>query len=243
MNDTILLVALAVLCVLALHPLYLRFRYFLDRKKHPNFREFLKSRALQYELNLGVRGRGRAPVVKKAPWWRAPWLEFLLRCRVARAAAAGLLPSKGVICPVGRLYAKVKKPDGTVEDHGLISTKVVTTAGVGYIVDAFQNSVELENMKYHGIGTDNTAEDVADTTLGVEVETRATGTTTEGASANIYRTVGTVTTASARAVVEHGVFSASTSGVLLDRSVFSVINTGDGDSIEFTYELTIPAGS
>lgn len=236
--------ALVIFVIAGLHALRLRLLYFQERHKHPNFKEFLKSRALQYELDMGSKGRGRmTAVTKNPPWWRAPWLEFCLRMRILRAAGTGVFKQSGVATPTGRLYARVRKLNGSVENHGLISTKVVTNAGVAAIVDAFQNSFELENFKYHGIGTDNTSENASDTALGTEVESRATGTTTEGASANIYRTVGEVTTASARAVVEHGIFSASSSGTLLDRSVFSVINTGAGDSIEFTYELTIPAGS
>jgi len=245
MSDIILWLALVILALAAAHALWLRFQYHVrERNRHPHFREFLRSRALQHALDVGATGRGREQKVRKrAPWWRAPWLEFCLRLRVARDAGLGVLTLRGKSAPVGRLFVRVRRRDGTVEDHGLVSTKVVTDAGVAAMVDAFQDSFELETFKYHGIGTDSTTEAAGDTALGTEVETRATGTTTEGASANIYRTVGEVTTASARAVVEHGIFSASSSGTLLDRSVFSVINTGAGDSIEFTYELTIPAGS
>lgn len=138
-----------------------------------------------------------------------------------------------------------------VEDHGVVCRRVVTTAGVGFIVDAFQNSVEVENLKFHALGTGTTAEASGDTALVTELtteyvgNTRATGTTTEGASANIYRTVGTVTLDSGTpAVTEHGVFSAASAGVLLDRSVFSAINLvgANGDAIQATYELTLSAG-
>jgi hypothetical protein len=70
------------------------------------------------------------------------------------------------------------------------------------------------------MGTGAVAENVTDTALGTQVETRATGTQVEGASANIYRTVATITATASRAITEHGVFSASTGGTLLDRSVF-----------------------
>lgn len=134
---------------------------------------------------------------------------------------------------------------------GLASLRVVTTAGVNYIVDAFQNSVEPENMKFHGLGTGSTAENVSDTTLVTELTTeytgdvRATGTTTEGASANVYRTVATNTLdgTPGAALREHGIFSASTSGTLLDRSVYSAITLSSGDGLQSTYDLTITAGS
>lgn len=134
---------------------------------------------------------------------------------------------------------------------GLAGTKVVTDVGVAYIVDAFQNSVELENMKYHGLGTGSTAEAAADTALVTELTTeytgnvRATGTTTEGATANIYRTVGvnTLDGTPGAALREHGIFSASTVGVLLDRTVYAAINLSSGDGLSSTYDLTLTSGS
>lgn len=175
---------------------------------------------------------------------RSWWEEFKLHFRCAGAAVGSFLLWQGNITPVGRLYATKILPDGTREFLGLISTKVVTTAGVNYIVDAFQNTTELENMKYHDSGTGVGAEAVGDTALGTPYGgARASGTTAEGASANIYQTVGTNSYTSTLAITEHGVFSASSTGTLLDRSVFSAINVVNGDAIEFTYELTVPAGS
>jgi hypothetical protein len=149
----------------------------------------------------------------------------------------------GRVRPVGRLYVTVLRADGRREAHGLVSTRVVTTAGVNALADAFQGTFTLSNFKYHGMGTGNVAEAVGDTALGTEVESRATGTQTEGASANIYRTVATITATAGRAITEHGIFSASSSGTLLDRSVFAAINLSTNDSIQFTYDLTLPAGS
>jgi hypothetical protein len=143
-------------------------------------------------------------------------------------------------------------PDGARLELGLAGMRVVTTAGVNFIVDAFQASATINNMRYHGIGTDNTAEAVGDTALGAESttalnpdSTRATGTQIEGASANIYRTVGTLTADASIAAVEHGIFdqAATGGGVLLDRTVFAVVNLGNGDSLESTYDLTLAAGS
>jgi hypothetical protein len=137
-----------------------------------------------------------------------------------------------------------------VEDYGVVSKKVVTDAGVAFIVDAFQNSTEIENLKYHGLGTGTTAEAAGQTALVTELTTeytgnvRATGTTTENA-ANIYETVATNTMDSGTpAVTEHGVFSASAAGTMLDRSVFSAINLvgANGDAIQSTYRFTLTSG-
>lgn len=155
------------------------------------------------------------------------------------------------------LYAVVfRHPDSPyrvgrslVEDYGLLSNRVVTTAGVNFIVDAFQNLTELENFKYHGLGTNSTAEANGDTGLGAELttqynpdSTRATGTTAEGGSANIFQSVGTNTVDGTAAVTEHGLFSAASAGTLLDRSVFSVVNLASGDGFQSTYSLTCSAG-
>lgn len=167
-------------------------------------------------------------------------IESELRLRVVRGlglARAGLIPWTDI----------------RLEDYGVVSRKVVTTAGVGFIVDAFQNLTELENMKFHGIGTGVGAEAVGDTALGTELtteynpnSTRATGTTTE-AAANIYQTVATNTIDSGTpAITEHGVFTqaATGGGVLLDRSVFAAVNLvgANGDGIQSDYRFTINAG-
>ncbi len=138
-----------------------------------------------------------------------------------------------------------------IEDYGVVSRKVVTDTGVGFIVDAFENLVELENMKFHGLGTGTGAEAASDSALGTELtteynpnSTRATGTTAE-TSANIFQSVGTNTLDSGTpAVTEHGLFSASSAGVLLDRSKFSAINLvgANGDALTSDYRLTLTSG-
>jgi len=129
--------------------------------------------------------------------------------------------------------------------------RVITTTGAGFLVDAWQNTVELEIQKYHGIGTGTNAEAVGDTALQTELttqynpdNTRATGSLTEGGSGNIFRTVGTNTVDASAAVTEHGILSqaATGGGVLIDRSVFSVVNLANGDSLQSTYDFTAATG-
>lgn len=119
---------------------------------------------------------------------------------------------------------------------------MVTTAGVNFLCDAFQGLATLSNMKYHASGTGTNIEAITDVALQTEVESRVAGTQSEGASANIYSTVATLPYTGTRAITEHGLFSASSSVTLWDRSVFSAINVINGDSIQFTYELTLTAG-
>lgn len=197
-------------------------------------------------LEHGAPQRGLSDEVNA---WRLRNLRNLWRGarRIAAAKAMGI----GHV--YGALYITVTRGNGDVVPYGLASLRVVTDVGVGYIVDAFQNSVELENMKYHGYGTGTTAEGASQTALVTELttqyasdSTRPTGTTTEGATANIYRTVATLSpdTGGTIAVTEHGIFSASSAGVMLDRSVFSAVNLVAGsDSMTTTYDLTFPSGS
>lgn len=151
------------------------------------------------------------------------------------------------------VHALAAEFGGVVTPYGTLSTRVVTTAGVGFLVDAFQNLVELENMKFHAYGTGTNAEAAGDTSLQTEEttqyapdNTRPTGTTTEN-GANVYRTVGTYSPDSGgtRAITEHGILSqaATGGGVLLDRSVFAAVNLVAGsDSLQTTYDLTLTSG-
>ena len=151
----------------------------------------------------------------------------------------------------GRLWVTHLPKDESPIHYGLASLRVVTDAGVNYIVDAFQNNEELENMKYHGIGIDNTSEVVGDTALQSELttqynpdSTRATGSTETGATLNIYRTIGTNAVDAGVSIVEHGIFDQSGigGGTLLDRSVFATITLASGDSLQTTYDLTFSSG-
>lgn len=156
----------------------------------------------------------------------------------------------GIPTITGSLAIRVFKADGRVINYGTVSHRVVTTAGVGFLTDAWQNLVEMENMKYHGAGTGTTAEAAGDTALVTESttalnpdSTRATGTQTEPAANQVLST-GTLTFDASAAITEHGLFSqaATGGGTLWDRSVFSAINVANGDRIQFEYTNTTNSG-
>lgn len=177
-----------------------------------------------------------------AAQWCRVLVAHLARPMVALTQGTGMY-LKGAVSPEARLYAKVIRADGRVEDLGLIATKLVTDAFVNFVVDQLQVETALiGDFKFHAMGTGATAENVSDVALVTPVESRATGTQAEGASANIYQSVGTITATSARAIVEHGLFNAATGVTLMDRSVFTVINLAADDAIQFTFELTVPSG-
>lgn len=171
------------------------------------------------------------------------WLRFKLRRGWAqRGRTGGVFKAEGVATFHSKLTARHIR-DGKVIDERVVDDRVVTTAGVNFLVDAFQNLVEIEAFKYHDSGTGTNAEAVGNTALQTPCgEARDTGTQEEGASANIYKTVATHTYAGAFTITEHGLFSAATVGTLWDRSVFAAINVAASDKIEFSYELSCVAG-
>ena len=207
-------------------------------------------------------------------WLRSARLELGLHFRLAAvglwrgiSAGGGILGSSRLSAMVihhsqacDRAWQEAIKADkGGVrvacdcprERLGLISTKVITDAGVAFLVDDWDNNgQDLTTMNFHGCGTGAAAEAVGDTALGTESttalnpdNTRATGTRSQPA-ANQYRTVGTLTFDASAAVTEHGIFnqSATGGGTLWDRSVFSAINVANLDSIQFTYTCTVSSG-
>ena len=145
---------------------------------------------------------------------------------------------------LGTLSARLFKADGGAINYGLVSTQLVTDAFVEFMVDQLQaETSEWGDFKYHDSGVGTTGAAVGDTDIETtDGESRATGSQTEGATAEIYKSVGTISYTTTKAITEHGLFSQSTGTTLMDRHVFSAINVGNGDSIEFTYELTCTSG-
>jgi hypothetical protein len=200
-------------------------------------------------LRYASPARGEHPETNA---WRAANTRHILRGVRRQGAARAAARALGLPYMWSQLWLAKTTAAGQRFDLGLAGVRVVTTAGVGFLVDALQGSVEPELLRFHGLGEGTTAENSADTDLETELtteyasdNTRATGTLAEGATANIFQTVATNTVDAAAAVTEHGILSDADvgQGVLLDRTVFAVVNLADGDSLESTYELTLTAGS
>lgn len=219
-----------------------------------------------------VGPKGKLTLVKFNPWPTAVTLKAVLKHALPRPGlgrevnvwrfknlpnlwrgARTLFWAKvhGIPTHYGALYLDKFTPNGRVA-YGLASLRVVTTVGAGFIVDAFQGSVEMEDMKYHGFGTGDNAEASGDTALETELttqyatdNTRPTGTQAENGS-TVYRTVGTLDPDSTVTIGEHGIFSqaATGGGVLLDRSQFTGVAVGaTGEQLQATYDFTVNAGS
>ncbi len=121
---------------------------------------------------------------------------------------------------------------------------LMVTAGLEFIVDAFQNIVELELMRFHAVGTGTTAPVIGNTALETEDllgnANRPSGTQTENGSTT-YQTVATITQQGAGpdAITEAGIFSINAAGVMLSRQTFAAINLSLNDAIETTWEYTV----
>jgi hypothetical protein len=148
----------------------------------------------------------------------------------------------GIPTLVGELTA-VHIRGGHRTSLGVLSHRVVTTAFVSFVVDQLQTETSVfGDFKFHDSGVGTTDPLIGDT--GIETtdgESRATGSQTE-TSATVYKSVGTIAYTTTKAITEHGLFNDASAGTLMDRSEFAAINVVNGDSIEFTYELTCAAG-
>lgn len=199
--------------------------------------------------SVGMSGGVKAKVIK-AP---GPGLEWKLRNAARPSFVWGCLTTimarafsalTGIPTMTAELRAVLIRANGERINYGLLSRRVVTTAFVNFVVDQLQTETSVfGDFKYHDSGVGTTAENVADTDMETtDGESRATGSQTEGA-ANVYVSVGTISYTTTKAITEHGLFNASTAGTLMDRSVFSALNVINGDSIQFTYSLTVSSGS
>lgn len=197
---------------------------------------------MQPQGDLGIRVLRTVPApmswkIKNSVRW-----EFI-KGWLATFVLAPLLRKFGIGTFLGELRAVKIYADGHKEDYGVVGWRVVTTAFVSFVVDQLQTETSVfGDFKFHDSGVGTTAENIADT--GIETtdgESRATGTQTESA-ANAYRSVGTISYTTTKAITEHGLFNDATTGTLMDRTVFSAINVVNGDSVQFTYTLTLAAG-
>jgi len=180
--------------------------------------------------------------------WRAFYLGSYV---IVEGALAKWIGDAERILMFGKLNAHIIRADGSRVDLGCVGSRVVTTAGVNYLRDDFAagaGGADISSFKYHGCGTGSVAEAIGDTALGVECTTALNPDSTRGVGTQVnsvaktYSSVATMTFDAAAAVTEHGLFSAASAGTLWDRTVFAAINVASGDSIQFTYTLTISDG-
>lgn len=181
-----------------------------------------------------------------ARWLLSNWLRWQqIKSLIGVFVVLPIARAFGLMTAHGKLSAILIRADGTRIRYGTLGYRVVTTALVNFVVDQLQTETSVfGDFKYHDSGVGGTAENASDTAIETtDGESRATGSQEEGASANIYKSIGTIAYTTTKAIVEHGLFNDPTAGTLMDRTVFSTINVDNGDSIQFTYQLTLTAGS
>ena len=201
------------------------------------------------ESRVGFRGSLKAKKIA-APLAPLSWrirnkmrMEFILGW--LGYWVAGIVAKRmGMVSFRPKLFARLIKADGTVINYGMIGIgRLVTTVFCEDMVDELiAESTAWGDYKFHDSGVGVTAANITDTDMETtDGESRATGTQVE-ASTVIYRSVGTIAYTTTKAITEHGLFNIAAAGILMDRHVFSAINVDNGDSIQFTYELTVTAG-
>ena len=168
---------------------------------------------------------------------RSAFTRWAGASRAATAVAGGV--SRPVAAPKDRLGALVAK--------GLIAMAVAfTSVGTSIVTNRMiQAGTAPKNI---GWGTGTTAAAVVDTTLQTEAAPTTAGGRTVGTESRATKTVandtyqvgGTVTQTAVGpvAITESGLFDATTAGNMLLHGVFGAINTNQGDSIAFTFQLT-----
>lgn len=199
------------------------------------------------QAHLNVSGAVQAQLVRAARpplrWRLANYLRWsFISAWLGAQVLVPLARACGLLVATARLEAVLIRADGTRVRYGVLSYRSITTAFVTFLAAQLQtDSTEIGDFKYHDSGVGTTAENITNTAMETtDGESRATG--TQVASTNTYTSVATINYTSTKAITEHGLFSSASSTTLMDRSVFSAINVVSGDSIQFTYVLTLTAG-
>lgn len=133
--------------------------------------------------------------------------------------------------------------DGKVVVERDLGSGLVTTAGVNFLATDFvDGTTDITTFDFHDSGTGIVAAAIADTGLGTPAGPARVSGTASSPAAGQYRTVATIAYTATLAITEWGLFNLSAAGTLWDRKVFAAINVVSGDSIQFTYTLTVNAG-
>lgn len=147
------------------------------------------------------------------------------------------------------LAAVIRRADGRIEERDL-GSGLVTHAGVRLLSQdtaVTAGAATFSRVKNHGTGTGTTAPTVDDTALETAIGASATAGVNDNADDDpdaIVTSVATVAYSGAAAVTEWGLFTSTTlaGATMWDRKTFAALNVDTGDSIQFTYTLTIASG-
>lgn len=136
----------------------------------------------------------------------------------------------------GSVNVVVRGEDGAVKQEFTVPNLVVDS-GLAFIASRMKDTSDAV-MSHMAVGTDNTAADAGDTTLGTEIARVALTSTTVTDNAVAYVASYPAGTGTG-ALTEAGIFNDVTAGTMLCRTVFAVINKGAADSMTVTWTVTI----
>jgi hypothetical protein len=139
---------------------------------------------------------------------------------------------------IGHINLKLYDENGLLKEERDLHNLVVT-AGKNALAAWLASATQADYfMKYIALGTGVTAPVSTDTTLQSELATRVVGNITS--STNIWQNQATFGAGvNTGALTEAGLFSASSGGTMFARQVFPVVNKASGDSIVFTWQVSI----
>jgi hypothetical protein len=139
---------------------------------------------------------------------------------------------------IGHINIRLFGSDGALKEERNLNNLIVTAgknALASWLAAASQSGYF---MPYIGLGEGLTAPTATDTTLQSPLATRVSGTISS--STNIWQNQATFGAGiNTGAITEAGLFSAVSGGTMLARQVFAVVNKQSGDSIVFTWQITI----
>jgi len=140
----------------------------------------------------------------------------------------------------GRFHIAVLGEDGEERSHQVVPNTIMN-AGIKVITGLMLKDVGEDAFDYLAIGTDNTAPNATDTSMGAE-KYRVEGTgsqETDSVTDDTARLTGSIAITSSISVQEAGVFNSDSAGDMLARTTFSSVSVNDGDTVNIGYDVVV----
>lgn len=136
----------------------------------------------------------------------------------------------------GQLEILLFDKNNNLKQSVVVPNLVVATGRIYLATLLAQQSVTP--MSHMAIGTNTIATNVADTTLGTEVQRAALASVTRQDNSVTYSAT-FLGSGQSRSIVEAGIFNNSTGGTMLCRSVFGVITKDVDDILTINWTVTV----
>lgn len=180
---------------------------------------------------------------------KKPWH---IRLRNQVQAALGLTVGVGILWLVSKYHLNWLLPASLLPVFGLVTDQGVADLAAQFVSGA----TGLATYTYHASGTGTNTPAVTDTALQTELTfalgapasrpaaSSQTSTGSSSVSPATMTSVGTIAYTASASITEWGLFNSATinAGHMWDHRTFAVISVINGDSIQFTYTLSIPSG-